>query len=166
MSASELPSLQTATRIARLRERIAEEELDCLLVGALTNVRYLSGFTGSAGLLAVTRDAARLVTDGRYRTQASEQLDSAGVAPLIEIVVGRIPAQNESIVDLVHETVGAAGGRVGLEAEHVVWAQKRRWAELLLPSEPVATSGLVEGLRVVKDAGEVARIERAAVYAD
>jgi Xaa-Pro aminopeptidase len=166
MSAPELPSLQTATRIARLRERIAEEELDCLLVGALTNVRYLSGFTGSAGVLLVTRDAARLVTDGRYRTQAAEQLDSAGVAPLIEIVVGRIPAQNESIVDLVRQTVGDAGGRVGLEAEHVVWAQKRRWAELLFPSEPVATSGLVEGLRVVKDAGEVARIEQAAAYAD
>jgi Xaa-Pro aminopeptidase len=166
MSAPEMPSLQTATRIARLRERIAEEELDCLLVGALTNVRYLSGFTGSAGVLLVTRDAARLVTDGRYRTQAAEQLDSAGVAPLIEIVVGRIPAQNESIVDLVRQTVGTPGGRVGLEAEHVVWAQKRRWAELLFPSEPVATSGLVEGLRVVKDAGEVARIELAAAYAD
>jgi Xaa-Pro aminopeptidase len=55
---------------------------------------------------------------------------------------------------------------VGLEAEHVVWAQKRRWAELLFPSEPVATSGLVEGLRVVKDAGEIARIEQAAAFAD
>jgi Xaa-Pro aminopeptidase len=166
MSALELPTLQTASRIARLRERIAQEELDCLLVGALSNVRYLTGFTGSAGVLLVTRDAARLVTDGRYRTQAAEQLDSAGVAPLIEILVGRVPAQNESIVDLVRQTVGAAGGRVGLEAEHVVWAQKRRWAELLFPSEPVATSGLVEGLRVVKDAGEIARIEQAAAFAD
>jgi Xaa-Pro aminopeptidase len=166
MSASELPPLQTATRITRLRERIADEEFDCLLVGALSNVRYLSGFTGSAGLLAVTRDAARLVTDGRYRTQAAEQLDSAGVAALIEIVVGRVPAQNESIVDLVRQTVADAGGRVGLEAEHVVWAQKQRWAELLFPSEPVATSGLVEALRAVKDAGEIARIEEAARYAD
>lgn len=166
MTTISLPTPETTTRIVRLRDRMADDALDCLLVTALTNIRYLTGFTGSAGLLLVTRDAARLVTDGRYRTQAAEQLEANGVSDAVEIVVGRVPTQNDSLVDLVRETVGAAGGRVGLEAEHVVWAQKRRWAELLNPSEPVATSGLVEALRIVKDAGEIARIEKAAAYAD
>ena len=53
---------------------------DALLVTSLTNIRYLTGFTGSAGLLFVLpEDAAVLVTDGRYGTQAGEQLDAAGV---------------------------------------------------------------------------------------
>ena len=55
---------------------------------------------------------------------------------------------------------------MGLEAEHVVWAQEMRWAELLSPTEPVPTSGVVEALRTVKDPGEIARIELAASYAD
>ena len=46
-----------------------------------TNIRYLTGFTGSAGLLLVARDGSLLVTDGRYRDQAAEQLEAAGVEP-------------------------------------------------------------------------------------
>jgi Xaa-Pro aminopeptidase len=163
---SVLPPLETDARIGRLREQIVREELDCLLVVALPNIRYLTGFTGSAALLLVTRDGARLATDGRYRTQAAEELEAAGVPGTVEVVVGRLPAQTDSIVDLVRETLGSAGGRVGLEAEHMVWAQKRRWSELLFPSDLMPTSGMVEKLREKKDAGEVARIERAAAIAD
>ena len=163
---SGLPPLDTARRIPALRERMAEEELECLLVTAMANIRYLSAFTGSAGMLVVTRDAARLVTDGRYRTQAAEQLEGAGITGAVELVIGRVPTQTESVVELVRRTVSGSGGRVGLEGEHVAWAQALRWSEQLSPLEPVATSGLVEALRVVKDAGEIARIERAASIAD
>ncbi len=69
-----LPPLETAGRIAKLRERLAREQLDCVVVTALANVRYLTGFTGSAAVLVVTSDQALLATDGRYRTQADEQL--------------------------------------------------------------------------------------------
>ena len=55
---------------------------------------------------------------------------------------------------------------MGLEAENVTWAAQRRWADTLAPSELVATGGVVEGLRLVKDAGEVARIAAAAAIAD
>jgi Xaa-Pro aminopeptidase len=161
-----LAPLATRSRLSRLRDRLATDELDCLLVGALANIRYLTGFTGSAAQLLVTAEAALLVTDGRYRTQADEQLDAAGVSDTVEIFVGRVPAQNDSIVDLVRRTIPSDGGRVGLEADHVVWAQKRSWKELLPPVELVATSGIVEALRTIKDLGEIARIELAASYAD
>jgi len=65
--------------------------------------------------------------------------------------------------------VGRAGGgaiRVGLEAENVTWGSQRRWADTLATAEIVATAGVVEGLRLVKDAGEVARIAAAAAIAD
>ena len=64
---------------------------------------------------------------------------------------------------------GATAGRdaLGLEAERVTWAQQRRFASEWFPdAELVPTAGLVEDLRRVKDAGEVARIEAAAAAAD
>jgi Xaa-Pro aminopeptidase len=48
----------------------------------------------------------------------------------------------------------------------VTWSAKRRWAEDLAPAAPVATTGVVEALRQVKDAGELARMARAAAIAD
>ena len=53
--------------------------LDALLVTHLTNIRYLTGFTGSAALLLVTSDDALFVTDGRYGAQSADQLGAAGV---------------------------------------------------------------------------------------
>ncbi len=65
-----------AQRRDRLRELLAEHDLDALLVTTLVNVRYLTGFTGSAGELFVTRDPERdmFVTDGRYDAQSAAQV--------------------------------------------------------------------------------------------
>jgi Xaa-Pro aminopeptidase len=59
-------------RLTRLRSGLGAAEVDALLVTALANVRYLTGFTGSAGVLLATAGGpgALLVTDGRYRAQA------------------------------------------------------------------------------------------------
>jgi Xaa-Pro aminopeptidase len=159
---SGLEPLAVSGRIGQLRERLTGDQPECLVVTAMTNVRYLTGFTGSAGVLVVTPGAAMLATDGRYRTQAAEQLEAGSVSD-VELVVGRVEAQRGAILRIVRES---AGGGVGFEAEHIPWAQEIRWAELFAPFEPVATNGLVEGLRVVKDEGEVARIAAAAEVAD
>jgi len=70
-------------RLARLRRRLARRA-DALLVTQLPNVGYLTGFTGSSGVLGVTRHAATLFTDGRYREQARQEVRGAR----IEIVRG------------------------------------------------------------------------------
>jgi Xaa-Pro aminopeptidase len=64
MTLNALAPLEIAPRIARLRELLAVQTLDALLVTKLANVRYLTGFTGSAAML-LTVDAL-FVTDGRY----------------------------------------------------------------------------------------------------
>jgi Xaa-Pro aminopeptidase len=158
----ELPAMEISERLVRLRPRVAEAGADALLVTALANVRYLTGFTGSAALVLVTGDETLLVTDGRYRTQAAEQLESAGLTGSVELVVGGVQIQRDAIV-----TRATRGGeKVGLEAENVTWGSQRRWADALATMELVPTTGLVEGLRLVKDAGEVARIAAAAAIAD
>src|SRR5581483_6224212 len=64
-----LPPLETAARLGRLRSAFEPAGCDVLLVTNLANVRYLTGFTGSAGMLLVRGENALLTTDGRYRTQ-------------------------------------------------------------------------------------------------
>src|SRR3954471_5905826 len=105
-----------AGRLGRLRPGLEGAGCDALLVTHLVNVRYLTGFTGSAGLLLVLPDEVVLTTDGRYRDQAAEQLAAAGVEARVE-VRPTLVAQHEALS-------GAAGGvgRLGLEADSVTWA--------------------------------------------
>ena len=91
-----------------------------LLVTTLANIRYLTGFTGSAALLLVTGDEALLVTDGRYRTQAAEQLDGVGPGRSVELVVGGAQVQRARR----RRSGRRAGVRVGLEAENVTWGSQ------------------------------------------
>jgi Xaa-Pro aminopeptidase len=156
-----LPPMDVAGRLDRLRGLLGPAGCDALVVNNLTNIRYLTGFTGSAAVLVVGPEDAVFVSDGRYRTQSADELAAAGVDARIEIVAADPDA-------VVADAVRAAGaGRLGLEAQTVTWAQQRRWAGELLPeAELVPTVALVEELRLVKDAGEAARIRAACAIAD
>jgi Xaa-Pro aminopeptidase len=164
--ATALSALDLRGRLGRLRALLAtaapdQQSVDALLVTTPANIRWLTGFTGSAGLLLVTGERAVLTTDGRYRAQSSEQLAAAGVDAEVAITIGGLQVQRQALVDT---TDGLAA--VGLEADNVTWSAQRSWAELFTGAELAPTRGVVEGLRVVKDAGEVARMERAASIAD
>jgi Xaa-Pro aminopeptidase len=161
-----LPPLSVRGRLERLRGLLPTagpegSAVDALLVGAPANVRWLTGFSGSAGLLLVTADGALLTTDGRYRAQSGEQLRTADVADEVTVVVGGLRAQREALAE-------RAAGRaaLGLEADHVTWSEQRAWAELLPAAELVATRGTVEALREHKDDAELARMARAAAISD
>ena len=154
---SALSPMSVAGRLDALRARF--DGFDALVVTTLPNVRYLTGFAGSAGVLVVTPTGALLTTDGRYRTQSSEQVGAAGAE--VEIRIGNMADQRQAAKDFV-----ATLPRVGLEADNVSWSGQRVWASLLDAAELVPTSNAVEALREVKDAAEIARMERAASIAD
>lgn len=152
-----MPPMDVASRLPKLQNRFDELGIDSFLVTNLTNIRYLTGFTGSAALLMVTPDRAVFTTDGRYKFQCAEQLKAAGVNADIE--VGGLGEQKSAIV-------GAAGTKLGLEAGHVTWAQQQKFSGDWFSGELVSTEFVVETLRKVKDAGEVARVARACHIAD
>ena len=158
---TDFPTMDVAARVDRLRARLDQAGCDALLVTHLVNVRYLTGFTGSAAIVLLTRDGMLFVTDGRYRDQSAEQLAAAGVDAHIHVgLTGG--AQKEYL-----KTAAAGIPRLGLEADDVSWAQQRRYAsEWFADSELVPTESLVEDLRRTKDAGEVARMAEAARIAD
>jgi Xaa-Pro aminopeptidase len=160
LSTAPLAALDVGSRLGRLQARLADAEVDALLVTKLANVRYLTGFTGSAALLLVTRDAARFVTDGRYTQRAHEELDAAGATAEIEIGLTGV-AQRELLVAAV-----PSGARLGLEEHSVTWAQQIDYAAAFAGVDIVPAGELVETLRRVKDAGEIDRIRRACAIAD
>jgi len=155
----ELPPLQVSHRLDRLRAALADCGCDSLVVANLTNVRYLTGFTGSAGLLLVTQNEALLTTDGRYRTQSSEQIADSGAHVEVYIV------DAEPDGEVLRRLLGSPG-TIGLESETVSWSTQRRWAEELGADRLVPTTGVVAGLRLIKDIGEASRIRTACDIAD
>jgi Xaa-Pro aminopeptidase len=147
----------SAERLAALRAAAEEAGVSALIVTAPPNLRYLSGFSGSAGALVVRSHDAVLVTDGRYAEQAAAEAGGAGIA--VE-TAATVAEQRDLVAALVPE-----GAPVGFEAERVSWAEAERWAGAIGRSL-VPTSGLVERLREVKDADEVDRMRRAARAVD
>ncbi len=154
-----LPPMSVAGRLDALRAGFDGAGVEALVVTTLANVRYLTGFTGSAGVLVITTDGALLTTDGRYRTQSAEQVREAGAA--VEIAIGPLAGQQKSASAFL-----SAATRVGLEADNVTWAGQIIWGGLLDPTELIPTHNAVEALREVKDSAEIARMERAAAIAD
>ncbi|HEX4862919.1 MAG TPA: aminopeptidase P family protein [Acidimicrobiales bacterium] len=164
-----LPRMDQAARLGRLRASMVSapgqggEETaapEGLLVTSLTNVRYLTGFTGSAGMLFVLPEEAVLITDGRYDIQAKEQIEAAGVEA--KVLVAGAAKQKEAA-----QKIAARVRTLGLEAAHVSWARQRTFDQDWFPGiELVPTTGLVEELRRIKDPGEVARIAKACQIAD
>jgi Xaa-Pro aminopeptidase len=152
--------MEVPGRIARLRELLEGAGCEALLVSSRSNIRYLTGFTGSAGLLMVSTEDAVIVTDGRYGAQAPAELALSGAPARTEALGGA--EQLELLGRLVKGI-----GRLGVEGEHISWARSRRWSEGWAKDvELVPTSDLVERLRERKDAGEIARIAAAAAIAD
>jgi Xaa-Pro aminopeptidase len=158
--------MSVAQRIERLRGRLRHEALDGLLVTNPENRRYLSGFTGhddradSAGTLLVGPHDVALITDGRYAEQAGKE--SPGVRAIVRL---------EALPPVAVEAARELGiRRLGFEAAHLTVALRDDLAaaaqEKGIPLELVATRRLVEEQRVVKDADELAAIERAAAITD
>ena len=130
---TELVALDVPPRIGRLRERLAREEIDALLVTKLANVRYLTGFTGSAAMLLVAQDHALFVTDGRYLEQSKEQLAAAGVDTEVRIEIGlTAAAQSAALAAAIRESQAGAGsaGTGAPSAAGLIW-----------PIDGVVTSG-------------------------
>ena len=144
-------------RSDRVRAAAADAECDALLVTNLVNVRYLTGFTGTAGLVWLGADELLLITDRRYAEQVEFETSQAGVEIRIEITND---APNEILA-----AAASDGDRIGLEAASVSWAEQSQFAEWF-STELVPTTGVVERCRQIKDDGEIDRMAKAAAIAD
>ena len=140
-----------AARRARLAAAVSTQaDVDLVLIVDLTNVRWLTGFTGSNGAVLVGPDGdAVLATDGRYADQAAEQ------CPGLPLRIGR------DLFGLVIEAAGPGSRRCAVET-HVLSVDDYATLGERVPSWHLLSTGrAVEALRVVKDELELAAISRA-----
>lgn len=142
-------------RINRLSAILKEKNWSAIYITDLLNVRYLTGFTGSAGVVLVTQDKAYFITDFRYTTQASDQVKSA------EVIIHQTGA-DQAIQDLIQEH---SLERVAIEADNMTVSHYLRLKDLF-SAELVSSQGLVEGLREIKDESELATIKEACQITD
>jgi len=146
-----------AGRRARLAGTLAGRGLGVMMVTGAANVRYLTGYVGSNGIALVGPSGSVLLTDSRYAVSAREQVTGA------EVVIGG----RDLLADVAARATGMAdGGAVGVEAEDMTLARHERLVELLGDVPVTPMRGLVEDLRVVKDADEVAAMREAAAVVD
>ncbi len=152
-----------AKRLASLREMLQEHKYEALFITKDTNRRYLSGFQGSTGTLLVTQDVAFVLTDFRYRLQLEKE------APLFTLreVSNEVPVL-KMLANLVTELDLR---QIAFEADHLTVNQHQKLGEIfsekgLDPACLKPTEGLVEKLRAVKDATEIAKLRRAIAITD
>jgi len=151
-------TIETETdRAGRLLAELASADVDMLLVTDLTNVRYLTGYSGSNGLALVGPATRVFVTDFRYVEQAAEEVD-----PSFERV--------QAVQDLVNALPGLLPEgplQLGFDDAHTSVKAHAQLRELLpYHVDLVAAGGLVEHLRIVKEPAEVEAMAAATRIAD
>ena len=146
-----------SARIGRLVDAFGSHGIDALLVTSPTNRRYLSGFTGSSANLVITRKRNILITDGRYVIQAATQASD------YECVIHTGPLLDQVASSALE--IGAT--RLGFDPKLTTVADFEALATSLKPNcELVAVSGLVEGLRLLKDDTEIEALVQAIAIGD
>lgn len=142
-------------RIEKLRALMKKEVIDAYLVTSPANLRYLTNFTGTAGLAFITLEKAFFITDFRYTEQAGEQVQAMTIVQQQGDVVGEIIKLMES------EGINV----LGFEDAFMTYAEYSVFEEVI-DAELAPASGLIETLREQKDDGEIAIIEKACTIAD
>ena len=142
-------------KLAKLREALKENGLDALLVTNPYNRRYITGFTGSAGVAVISADDAVFITDFRYTEQAAEQVKDF-----------RIVKHEKTIIEEVANQVQQMKiNTLGFEKDNVSFGMYELYNDKV-NAEFKAVSGIVEKLRQVKSAGEIEILKQAAKIAD
>jgi Xaa-Pro aminopeptidase len=146
-------------RLERFRQQMAQENIDGFLITQPENRRYLSGFSGSNGVLIITPEQQVIATDSRYYEQVRQECPDWELAEVGYDFVG-------NMLELLRQ-LGLGARRVGFEARHISVSILHAWERALLGRLVLIHSeGFVEEMRMQKDDGEVARIKKAVALAD
>lgn len=137
-------------RVKNVQDKLLKYNIDALLVTNMFNVRYLANFTGTTGLVVITKDEAYFVTDFRYTEQAAEEAKGYTIVknegPIFE-EVAKIVKENKI-------------EKLGFEQENITYAVYHQINDII-PCDLVPVAGLVEKLREVKTEDEINIIKEA-----
>jgi Xaa-Pro aminopeptidase len=178
-TATEHASMDYVARVRRLLIALSSNRLDAMLITHLPNIRYLCGFTGSSAVLLVAECGSTLFTDGRYRTQARQEVKGSRIvivskSPLIAAAEWllsrsltpspRSPKSTSSNSRSSNsKSANSNSSLIGIESETLAAALRDRLAaELKGKFRLRSPSRLIERARMVKQPAEIDCIRRAA----
>src|SRR5262245_54241187 len=158
---SHAPTAALTRRHEAIRGALTEHRVDALVITALPNVLYLSNFTGSSAIVVLAADRLLFLTDSRYTTVIRETSGAPYECPGLDLV------QVEGSYDakLAEVLVSNGWSRIGFEATDLT-VSRHAWLESKVAAATpsvalVATEGVVERARVVKDEYEIATLREA-----
>jgi Xaa-Pro aminopeptidase len=157
---SDSTKMDYLTRQKKLASTMRGAGLDSLMVTHLPNVRYLCGFTGTAGVLLLHAGSrghkSKFYTDGRYTQQAHDEVQGA------KVVIGRRAALPEACEGVRKSSVRS----LGFEAEHLSYAEFKQLGRLVGGKARLKpTNSMVEEMRVIKDPDEISQIRASVLLA-
>jgi len=142
-------------RIIKLQARIQKEKLDGLLITDLNNLRYLIGFTGSNGMLLLTKNRSLFFTDFRYQEQSKREVKNATVKIRDRDLLAEFPTEELKEIKTL-----------GFEADNLSYQNYRRLKKQIKKVRLVPCNNWTLELRAVKDNYEITLIKKAAAITD
>lgn len=142
-------------KLTKLREALRENGLDALLVTNPYNRRYVTGFTGSAGVAVISTEDAVFITDFRYTEQAAKQVQGFRIVKHEKTIIEEVANQ---VQEMQIKTLG-------FEKDNVSFGTYELYNDKV-DAELKAVSGIVEKLRMVKSDDEIEVLKQAAKIAD
>lgn len=143
-------------RIEKLREKLQALNIEAILIGSSANITYLSGFKGSNGLIYISSDSQKLITDFRYLEQAAKQSPDFEIVDQTNIGLIKTAMQIASAENVKH---------IGFESAHTNYSTYKLFKEFEGVTF-VDTEGVVESLRRLKDAEEIEKLRKAESIGD
>ncbi|MGM0603323.1 MAG: M24 family metallopeptidase [Bacillota bacterium] len=143
-------------RINKLRKKMKEKGIESFFVTSRKNVRYLTGFTGTAGRLLITEKDNIFITDFRYTDQAEEQTEAC-----------RIEVINSKVLEGIGELLKKQDVKeLGFESEHTTYKEFQNYREKFPVKKLIPEEDFVEELRIIKEESEVELIKKAVAISD
>lgn len=145
------------SRLNELRKKLVENGLDAFLIKKIFNVRYLSNFSGSAGVVLITKDKNYFISDFRYKSQSNEE-----VLKDFEIIIFK-QASNSFLGDLIKENDLK---RIGVESNALVLSEFETIKKEFNNVEFVPVDSLIENIVIRKTEAEISEIQKAVDITD
>ncbi|RKQ37766.1 M24 family metallopeptidase [Oceanobacillus halophilus] len=142
-------------KLANLKGKLEENDLDGILITSPYNRRYITGFTGTAGAAIISKDDSRFITDFRYTEQATAQAEG------FKIIEHSNTLENELKIQLKDMNIK----RLGFEKDHVTYGVYQAYKDSF-DVELIPVSGIIEEIRLIKSDEELGILKQAAKIVD
>ena len=142
-------------RLEKVKTAISKLGIDGIYITNITNVRYLSGFTGSAGSILILNDKEYFYSDGRYIEQSKKEVKN------FEICI-----DNDSHLNIINKNGHIKNNKIAFEAIHTSVSSYNQMKSIFSNCNWVPTEGIIELIAAVKDKDEIESLKQAVEITD